>query len=365
MRCPICGASAIEVVEVNYPFFRQSDFITVKPSGAIERCERCQALFQYVDTREEMVMDEQFEDESYAFSHQTSQTVPAEEYGRPVTRCFLQAELLRRVVTRDDPWILDIGCYDGELLVELEKRFPEAQLHGFDPTEHLRRFFPTAPRYRFWSPDLDTVEGRFDLICVSHTLMYVKDVPHLMANITRLLKPEGVMFLQMPDIAANPMYILMGDQYSYYTPTILRNTLQRFGFSFQPVSNPWFPREILGIARQAASGPCEDTEDRQIHRCVAALQEKVARLRCIPDGSPVGVLGTTGNAAFVDSILGEKVIRVFDENPHRLGTIFRNKRVVHPSALEDSDLLVIPYGVSGRRIQERFALQYRGRSIVV
>jgi len=84
-------------------------------------------------------------------------------------------------------------------------------------------------------------------------------------------------------------------------------------------------------------------------------------LKNLSTNSRVGVLGTTVNASFVDSVLGKKLAFFTDENNYRSKPIFRNKKVLHPRLLDDSDLLVIPYGKSSRAIEERFKSQYKGR----
>jgi SAM-dependent methyltransferase len=365
MTCPICGSTEITVAEVGYPVFRQTDFATVRTTGRIGECRSCQALFQRVAPSEVHSIEQQLEEESYVQSGQTSQTVTVKEFASPVTRSFLQAELLRCVIRDEAPVVLDIGCFDGELLIELDAHFATAELHGFDSNEHLRRLFPSKDNFHFWTEDLGAIDGPFDLICLSHCMAYVRDVRSLMCDIDRLLKPGGVLFLQMPDISANPCYLLMGDQFYYYTPSILRSILGLFGFKFSPLQNEWFPREIVGLARPGRAAATA-TGAYGLRECLRDLDRKAERLRDIARRTQdAGVLGTTGSAAFVDSILGDRVSRFVDENPRRLDTTFRNKPVLHPSALRDSDAVLIPYGASGQEVRRRFAEQYRGRFIVV
>ena len=363
--CPACVSPDVTVVDIKYPFFRQTDFTTVKSSGAIGQCGSCQVLFQVVDTDDVERIEQQFEDESYAESPQTSQTITAQGFDGPVTRSCLQAQLIGGLVPGEQPSILDVGCFDGELLVELDRLFPGADLHGFDRYEHVRRFFPSRPNFRFWSPDLEAVQGQFDLVSVSHTMMYERDNGRLMGQLKRLLKPGGALFVQMPDVDASPWYLLMADQYYYYTPAILAHTLRRFGFSFSSLETEWFPREIVGAARLGAATEPRLREGGQLHRYIEALDKKAAQLQALVDAPAVGVLGTTGAAAFVDSVCGDNVAYFVDENSSRVGTRFRNKLVSHPQTLQDSDVIVIPYGASGRRVRDRFIHQYRGRFVVV
>jgi len=364
--CLVCGGVDVEIVTVRFPFVRQVDFSTVKPAGVIGECRVCQALFHVVDATDEAAMSAQFDDELYATSHQTEQTIPIGRT-KAVTRCEVQAELIQQLLTTERPFVLDIGCYDGELLVQLGRRVPRAELHGFDPAEHMARHFPHGERYRFWSPELERVPGRFDIICLSHTLMYVRDIPVLMRNVERLLIPGGLLFLQMPDIAASPYYLLMGDQYHYFYTGNVSALLRRFSFRFTPVENRWFPREIVGVAtRDARADGCTIAADGPIiQECLTKLKRKAAQIKAVGSGNLVSVLGVTGGAAFVDNVLGGKVKEFVEENPNRAGTTFLGKPVRHPRDLGPDDLVIIPYGESGGRIAERFQAQYRCATFVV
>jgi hypothetical protein len=183
------------------------------------------------------------------------------------------------------------------------------------------------------------------------------------------LTPEGFVFLQMPDVAASPYYVLMGDQYHYFTNRSLSAGLRRFEFDFVPIENAWFPREIVGMARRASNGragmEAAPTGGSVLQQCLCDLEGKAAAIRTAASRAPVSVLGTTGGAAFVDSVLEGDVLQFVDESAHRLGTTFRGKLVRHPRDLGPDDLVIIPYGDSGVRIAERFHNQYACATFVV
>jgi SAM-dependent methyltransferase len=357
-----CGSADVLLTDVPFCFYRQSDFMTVKSRGLLGECAACEAIFRCLDPDDIAQMERQFADTSYADSYQSAQTVPVAGSG-PQTRCALQADLIRDVVAVSCPAVLDIGCYDGELLKELERRLPAGDLHGFDATPHMARHFPRGLRYRFWTPRMADVSGRYDVIALSHTLMYVPDLADLMRHLDRLLAPDGAVFLQMPDVAASPYYLLMGDQYHYFTNRSLSAWLRRFEFDFTAIENPWFPREIVGTARRVLAGRAGmesvQTGGSVLQHCLRDLEGKAAAIRAAAAGrAPVSVLGATGGAAFVDSVLGGDVLQFVDESAHRLGTTFRGKPVRHPRDLGPDDLVIIPYGESGVRIAERFHNQY-------
>ncbi len=366
MVCPACSSSNIGLINIRYALFRHMDFTAIRDSGRIGRCRRCQLLFNAVDENAIVHVDNLFRSEAYSQSGQTNHTLMVNDYKKPVTRSLLQAELLRKVLQRRQPSILDIGCFDGRLVAELDRRLESAELHGFDVSEHFRSAFPRKKNFHFWSSRLENVQGKFDLICMSHSIEYITDITRLMKQVKRLIKPDGLLFVQTPDISKNPCSILLGDQFYYYTSNILKNILGYHGFEFSSIDNEWFPREMIGIARLAPhrnfGGYLEDLE---IYRCAAYLDNAASNFREIMSRGRIGVLGTTVNAAFVNSVLGSRIDFIVDENEKKVGTVFCEKLVKHPRSLIDTDLLIMPYGETSRQMKQRFEQKYNGQFICI
>ena len=97
------------------------------------------------------------------------------------------------------------------------------------------------------------VKESFDLIIFSHSIMYLSDLRTCFGQIQRLLKDNGVLFIQVPNIAKNPFYMLMGDQHHIFTIDSLKNILEEQYLlsrkcSTSPIESnmmPDFEREIF------------------------------------------------------------------------------------------------------------------------
>jgi len=367
MKCPVCDNYPLEYLPINQAFFRHLDFTTVKPSGVIGRCPACQILINILQDNEVVKVSHLYASVEYSQSKQTDQTFMVKEYTLPVSRSFLQAELVGPYLTMEKPIILDIGCFDGSLLVEFDRRLPGSELHGYDVNEHCRKFFPRKDNFHFWTADLGNLPAGFDLICVSHSLTLVHNLVEFFHQIKRLLKPQGLLFIQGPDISHNPHAILQGDQYQCFTAQILKNLLNHFGFDLIPLEQHWFNRDLVVLAQPNAgqSPSCRYEEDNSIYRCLAYINEQAAKLQNLVNSHRTIVLGTTINAAFVDSVIGPRLAVFADENPHRLGRRFRDKAVIHPQNLQDNDTVIIPYGAYAEKIRERFVREYHGNFICV
>ncbi|MBN1764829.1 MAG: class I SAM-dependent methyltransferase [Sedimentisphaerales bacterium] len=360
MECSVCHNKNLELININHAMFRHLDFTTFKESGRMGRCTGCQMLYNILSQKDIDQLDRLYCSREYAQSHQTSQTFIVEKYQKPVTRCFLQTELIIPHLHSPHPHILDIGCFDGALLSDFNSKLPQAQLFGYDVNENLKDFFPQKSNFHFRCGELADIPSGFDLICMSHSIILVRNLPNLMKQIKRLLKPKGLLFIQTPNITKNPCYILLADQYYCFTPVIMSNMLQHFGFKYIPLEQNWFARDIAVLTR--LNGPATKSyhQDLDIYKSIETLDTMAIRLLELPGKNRIFVLGTTTNGAFVDSVLKDRLYGFVDENPNSIGKLFRFKNVIHPDTLAKNDTVIIPYGTSSPTIKERFSRHYQG-----
>ena len=102
--------------------------------------------------------------------------------------------------------ILVAGCGTGNEAFALRRRFPEAQMIAIDFSARsisiARRLLRTAPKIRhieFVVGDLTSrmggITGAFDFISCHGVLSYIQKPERTLANLSRVLKPTGVLYL--------------------------------------------------------------------------------------------------------------------------------------------------------------------------
>ena len=322
-------------------------------------CSECLAVFRSAAPRRLAAIDALYRSDEYVRSVNLQHLVSVEEYAEPVPYQVLQANRLAPLLPTK-PEILDIGCLDGALLREFARHLDGALLCGYDVSDLVRPLFPEGENFHLFTENLERIPGSFDLVVLSHSVQYIRDASGLMAQLRRLLKPGGMVFLQTPNFATKPASLLMGDQHYFYTPAVLASTLHHNGFAFEEVESPWFPRDVLGLARIPPQlPPVWSRREPTIVECLDYLESMARSLRDLT-GNDLAVLGTTIEAAFAASILEERIARFVDENPAKVGTPFHGRSVVHPTDLADGDVVVIPYGTTANAIATKFRSRYRG-----
>ena len=200
--CPLCSATDVEITLLPYPLFRHMDFSIFHPGpNRIGRCRVCHLVFRIVGSEEQRDVDAIYCSETY-LRHEEPHTLVIEGHDVPVPMPYVQARILAPFLMADDLSVLDIGCFDGRLLSEIEKVRHASDLCGFDVGE--RPQFPSGEKFRFVSGDMETINGLFDIIIMSHSIQYIRDISQLFKRIRELLKPGGQLFIQVPDFSAKP-----------------------------------------------------------------------------------------------------------------------------------------------------------------
>ena len=101
--------------------------------------------------------------------------------------------------------VLDVGCGDGKVTVEIAARVPRGTVVGIDSSEEMIRFareaFPPdrCPGVRFAAKDARRLdfEGEFDVVFSNATLHWIVDHRPVLDGIHRALVPGGRALLQM------------------------------------------------------------------------------------------------------------------------------------------------------------------------
>jgi SAM-dependent methyltransferase len=368
--CPLCGSEDVEIFSVPYPLFEHREFDVIHDGpSALGRCRDCLMVFRNDGDAVAATIDGIYRRKEYVTRNEPLHTVYATESGGLKTMPFLQAELLAPFIPGQNAAVLDIGCFDGRLLRELAGRHGDAGLCGFDVSEETRSRFPEGGNFRFVSGSLAEVTGSFDLIVLSHSIQYIRDLGELFGQVSRLLKPGGVVFVQVPDLDRRATSLLFGDLHFHFTQAVLENMFANFSFSCSFLDNRWFPRDLLAIGKAGKADRAETQpvtrDDAAVEQALDYLEAMTGKLEGLSQGTRTGVLGTTVDAAFVNSVLGERAAFFVEENEKKIGATFHGKPVLSPADVSATDRVILPMGEAGEALSSRLSGAYEGEYICV
>ena len=111
-------------------------------------------------------------------------------------------ELLPKLALKGSERVLDIGCGDGKITVEIARAVPNGLVVGLDSSTEMLDFalkaFPDTPNLRFEQGDARslTFDSEFDWVVSFATLHWVIDHRPVLAGIHRSLRPGGRVLMQ-------------------------------------------------------------------------------------------------------------------------------------------------------------------------
>ena len=202
------------------------------------------------------------------------------------------------------------------------------------------------------------ISKKFDLIILSHSLMYINEIKKTFIFLKSKLNNNGSIFVQLPNLKKNPLYLLMGDQYRFFTKNSLINMLTIFGFDSKIINSKFFSRELLIQCKLRKNNfnqqLLRDKTFNILTNNINIFLKKIYKL-----DSKYYVFGSTINAAIVDEILKEKIIGFVDESNFRKNKKFRDKLVINPLNLPSNSICIIPYGKDMINVLIRFKNVYQ------
>ena len=127
--------------------------------------------------------------------------------------------------------MLELGCACGATLLEIQNRFPKAELYGIELNEGAVAVGRNVADIRPMDAEqpLQYPEDFFDYVITADVLEHLVDPWTVVANIRPHLKPTGILLASIPNIMhVSVLRDLMNGRFPYQDAGILDRTHLRF-----------------------------------------------------------------------------------------------------------------------------------------
>ena len=250
--------------------------------------------------------------------------------------------------------ILDIGCGKGLLLNKLNKKFPDAKLHGVEPSSNAVKFFKKVLPELYVSESTfensPFVEKTFDLISANGVLEHVTDPVAFLKVIRNSLSDDGILYVGVPNFEKNPADLFTFDHLSRFTPSTINLTLKLAGFKIisRKISKKrvpmWFiaqKSDFLSLDEINIDIGKESKLAQKTLKQISAFFNcyETAAKKAIQTGKKIALYGTGtfGLIATEHTLMKKELIKfIFDDNSSIWGSSRIGIEVVAPERLEDN-----------------------------
>jgi len=342
--CPLCGGRDIHPLNDYGPRCLVGDYHIT--TGYVENvwCGRCGVGWNQLQMSEAELAG--------FYAGYTKKTGSADEddllFSTPTseaeTLTSSQATFLAEHVEARNGRVLDIGCGKGAFLRAFKSRLPQWQCAGVEPSREeatLARQDGSIAVYEGMFGTVALEPESFDLVSIMHVLEHVRRPAETLGQIRRVLKPGGLLFIEVPNTSDLNMFydLLLFEHLYHFTPETLAWLLAREGFEViaHQRSTSYGAQRVIARKTEATAQAWPEltiaSGFESWRKLWAAMTDLAAEgARHAQAGKRVGIFGAGMTAAtwLVHTTIGEApIVGLYDESPWKIGrTLF--DRPIYP-----------------------------------
>ena len=329
MKCLFCRSKK-KIKLYNLPLFRHLDFKNTHKKTKFIYCKKCGHL-----STANIKKNQFLKSSKYANSNQTNRKIFIKN--KPIKdRTYFQNEIIKKITKKKEKLnFLDIGCFDGILLKKISQNFSNSKFYGLDNNKYLKDKFPKKKNF-FFNLNIDQIDRqlRFDIIILSHSIMYIETLHKMMKILISKLSDDGKIIIQTPNYEKNPYYYLMSDNFHFINEKNINNIFSVFNLSVTKIRKKFLQNENIYIAKKANKKlkiiKIENNYYENLFKKILVIKNKIKKIKF----NNVIIKGTTIKSAFIDYCLKSKVLFFIDDDKNKIGQNFRSKKIINISKKE-------------------------------
>lgn len=191
-NCPVCGSIKLQKA------FKTKDYFLTQEEFGICMCKKCG--FHFTNPRPtKQALAPYYKSEEYISHSNSNQGLFGFLYQKVRKYTLGKKYELVSNIKKDGESILDIGCATGQFLNEFKKR--GWLCTGIEPDEEARSFAKSNYDLKVFGEEKlnDLASDSFDVISMWHVLEHVSDLQKRVAELKRLIKANGTLFIALPN----------------------------------------------------------------------------------------------------------------------------------------------------------------------
>ncbi|MEM6629858.1 MAG: class I SAM-dependent methyltransferase [Bacteroidota bacterium] len=210
--CPLCNSKDI------YFVFKAQDYLVSNETFPVWQCKNCTLRFTQDVPREESI-GKYYQSEAYVSHSNSNRGIINSVYQR-VRKYTLQikSQQVKTLTGKEQGALLDMGCGTGEFLHVMKEDGWETL--GLEPDQKARSFAKSKHNLLVESPDkLKEISSEyFDAVTLWHVLEHIHDLHEVMVEFHRILAPEGILFIAVPNYLSKDAAIYQANWAAYDVP---------------------------------------------------------------------------------------------------------------------------------------------------
>ncbi|MFN8535727.1 MAG: class I SAM-dependent methyltransferase [Dehalococcoidia bacterium] len=327
-------------------FFRvTSDSKPWRRGGQLGVCERCGLVQKQTDDAWRAETADLYAD--YTVYHQGGGAEQAVfGAGGPAPRSLrLLEQLIETAPLAASGRMLDLGCGNGGMLRSFHQVAPGWRLAGSELDDRNRIIVEAIPGVDalFVGP-IETIPGPFDLISMVHLIEHIEDPTGFLRAVAEKLAPGGLLLIETPNLADNPIDLVIADHCTHFTEETLRQVLGAAGFETVHCATDWIPKELSILARPLANADAPTANPAAagalLNQQLRWLTNVVEAARRASERRPFGLFGATIGATWLFGELDGQVDFFVDEDPARAGRNYLGRPVLTPAEVSGGTVFV-------------------------
>tara|TARA_Y100000590_G_scaffold419021_1_gene520393 strand:+ start:622 stop:1653 length:1032 start_codon:yes stop_codon:yes gene_type:complete len=266
-----------------------------------------------------------------------------------IFRSIILSSIIKKKFKNKNLNILDYGCSKGNLLIKLSK-IGFNNLYGYDVGKYHSNFL--LRKKIIFLRNLSQKKKFFDIVIFSHSIAYLKNIKKSLVNIKKIVKPNGILIVNIQNVEKRPLNLLFGDQRYHFTKKMAKFFFGKYG-SIKFLKDKLPLHELLFFLKLKDQ---KSKKNNDYFNAVLAAKLQIKKINQIT--KPLNILGTNVNSALAILLLKSKVKKVVIEK-NKTKNFFLKKKIIGINEHKKTNIpLLINFGDENNLIISRLKKKF-------